>query len=147
MFRRLWNWLKSTLSKLESLKDKYLPVAVNVVQAVKKAIESGTFDVVAGVIKTLIPGTIDDDVIDSIVKYTKERIPFLCVELQILKATNGNDIDKALAALKLTYGDKWEQFTSGLAGELLTFLADDKIDVAEAKILAKKFYDEYIKKY
>lgn len=146
MFKKVIDRIKKFFSRADKLKDKLLPIAVNVVQAIKKAIESGTVEFVADIVKTLIPGTADDVVIDKAVKFAKERVPHLCIQLEILNIANSSpDVESALEALKLTYGDKWEQFTSGLAGELMEMLSDGKIDREEAKYLAKEYYDKYIK--
>lgn len=150
LLTKIKQWFKSLLNKASGLTDKYLPVAVNVVQAVKKAIESGTVDVIADIVKSLIVGTADDIIIDRIVVFAKKRIPALCIQLEILEISkaSGGDAEVltiALNKLRDTYGDKWESFTSGLAGDLVEYLSDGKIDAREAALMAKKYYDENIK--
>lgn len=150
MIEKIKNWFKSLFDKTKSLISKHLPTAVFVVQGVKKAIDSGAVDFFADIVKRIISGTADDIIIDKAIAFAKERIPVLCIQLEILKATNvsGGSIEvlqQALDALQDTYGDKWEEFTSGLAGELIEYLADGKIDAGEAKKLAKAYYDKNIK--
>lgn len=149
LIEKIKNWIKSFLTKVDEIKDKYLPVAVHSVQVIKKAIENGTVDTIADIAKIALPD-VGDAILDKVVKYATEHIPRLCIQLEILNASNvsGGDVEVlkiALDELKDTYGDKWEQFTSGLAGEILVMLADGKIDAKEAKELAKAFYDEHIK--
>jgi len=115
LINKISAWLKELKLKLIKIRIKYLPVAVNVVQAVKKAINNGTLDTIEDILKFVL-NDVGDKVVDVVVGYLKKHIPELCVELEILNATtNTNDIESALKALKSTYGDKWEQFMSGLA--------------------------------
>lgn len=150
MIEKIKNWFKSLFDKTKSLVNKHLPTVVLAVQGIKKVIDSGAVDFLADIVKKLISGTADDIVIDKVIAFLKERIPVLCIQLEILNAANvsGGDaevLQQALDALKGTYGDKWEEFTSGLAGDLLEYLADGKIDSKEAMELAKEYYDKYVK--
>lgn len=141
LIKRIGGWFKLFL-------NKNLPVAVHAVQGVKKAIESGTFDDIANILKMVIPGGADDIIIDRISKFAKKHIPVICIQLEILSATNSNEINlkEALTKLKDVDGDKWAEFTSGLAGDILAMLEDNKIDAGEAKQLAKAYYDRYVRK-
>jgi hypothetical protein len=148
--KNFFKWLKSLVSKLQKLKDKYIPVSVKIVQAVKAAINSGTLSIVIDGFKLLLP-TAGDIALDQFEKYLIRRIPALCVQLEIINAVNLSDkseeaIKQALNALSETYGEKWDEFMSGLAGDLANYLSDHVLDSKEAKKLAGKFYDEYIKK-
>jgi len=145
--KKVISWFRKLTKKVR----KALPIAVMVVQGIKQAIDNGTVDFLADIVKKIIPTGTDDAVIDIAIKYAKKHIPVLCIKLEILNASNiaNGDVElltHALNALKETQGEKWEQFTSGMAGEILTFLADGKIDGVEATILAKGYYDKYIKK-
>ena len=144
---KIKTFFKNIWIKIKSITDKYLPLSVKVVQGVKKAIESEAYDTVLGIVKTMIKGEADDVILDKVTAFLRKRVPELCIQLEILNAANGSDdIESALKALKTTYGDKWEQFMSGLAGDLYNYLSDGKLDAKEAAALAKSFYDSYIKK-
>lgn len=147
--KKLINWIKGIFSKTQRLFNKFIPIAVDIVQGVKKAISSNTLDVIANVLKAILPD-VADSIIDLIVKYLTERIPALCIQLEIIEAVNLSDkteeaVKQALSALQETYGEKWDEFMSTLAGDLVNYLSDGKLDAKEAKELAGKFYDEYIK--
>lgn len=148
--KKLIIWLKGLLPKLRKLREKYIPIAVNVVQGVKRAIESGTLDTAFNVLRMFLPD-IGDVILDQVEKYLINHIPELCVQLEIIEAVQLSDkseeaIKQCLEALKETYGDKWAEFMSGMSGDLANFLSDGVLDAKESRVLAGKFYDKYIKK-
>lgn len=149
LLTKIKQFFKSLFRKVDELKNKYLPIAVNAVQIVKKAIDNGTADTIVDIVKIVSPD-VGDAILDKVLAYVRKRIPQLCIQLEILNAYNlsvdGVDaLEAALNALKDVYGEKWEEFTSGLAGDILVMLEDGKIDSKEAKELAKLFYDKYVK--
>ena len=145
---KIKEWFKSLFRTADELKDKYLPIAVNVVEAIKKAIESGTVDVIEDIAIMLYPkGGI---LIKKATEYAKDHIPSLCLQLQIIELSDlaDGDVDAltvSLDKLKETTGEQWDNFMSGMAGTLVSYLSDGKIDWKEAKELAGEFYDEYVK--
>lgn len=149
IFKKLFRWVNELIDKFDNKIDKLIPVAVNVVQAVKKAIESETFDIVKEIVKSLVPSTADF-VIDKAVEIAKQNIPKLAIQLEIIKSisnidNNTEQLQEALIALKDVFGIKWETFCTGLAQEILVVLSDGKVTWAEAAILSKRYYDEYVK--
>lgn len=150
IFGKVWSWFSGLWKKADNVVDKIIPVAVNVVQGVKKAIDTGNLDIVAEIAKKLIPGTVDDVIIDKAVEIAKKNIPRIAIQLDIIK--NISEIEgtpeqmkEALLALKNVFGEKWEKFCTGLAQEILVVLSDGKVTWAEAAILSKRYYDEYVK--
>ena len=151
IFKKAWNWVTGLWSKLDKKADQIVPVAVNVVQAVKKAIESETFEVVKEIVKNTIPGTVDDAIIDKAVSIAEKNIPVIDIQLEIIKAISETEgtpeqMKASLSALKNVFGDKWEKFTTGLAQSIIEAFSDGKCTGAEAYRLAKEYYDEYVKK-
>lgn len=146
--KKIKAWFISLINGTRKLLKKYLPIAVYVTQGIKKAIESGTVDFLADIVKRLIQGGADDILIDKAVSFAKKRIPELCLQLEIINIAHANSPDAvgiALDTLKETYGEKWEEFMKGIAGELVEYLSDGKIDLKEAKELASSYYKEYVK--
>lgn len=140
MFKRFWNWIKELLDN----KEKYLRISVNVVQAVKKAINSNTFSVVKDIAKALLPDT-GDAILDKAVAFAEKEVPILCLQLEIMEANEEHDAEEALKALSETYGEKWGVFMSSLAGRIAEIVSDGKIDPRESRELAKEYYDKNIK--
>lgn len=147
--KKLISWIKGLFSKIERLKNKLIPVAVDVVQAVKKAINNGSLDILSDLLVMILPPT-GDLAVYSVKKFLEKNIPELCVQLEIINAVNLSDkteeaIKQALDALAETYGDKWNEFMSGLSGKLAEFLSDGEIDWKEGKELGSDYYNKYIK--
>lgn len=132
--KKLISWLKSAWSFITRLSKKYVPLAVTIMQGIKKAIENGNMDITAGVLKSLIPGVADDIVIEKVVAFLKKRIPVWCEKLGI-----------AQDALNELTGEKWAEFTSGLAGDIAAHLSGDMLDPIASAKEAKMYYDTNIK--
>jgi hypothetical protein len=151
MLKKVWKWIKGLVRKADDLVEKALPVATAVVEGVKKAIDSGLFDAVSATVKSLIPGTADDVLIDKAVSIAKKQVPKLALQLQIVSGIAGiedeNEQMKAIfKALGESSGVEWQKFCTGLAQEVLIALADDKITWGEAGGLVEYYYRNYINK-
>lgn len=127
-------WLKSLFANVKKLSEKYIPIAVTVVQGIKKAIENGNLDITANVLKGLIPGTIDDVIIERVVVFLKKQIPIWCERLEITQD-----------ALNKLSGEKWAEFTSGLAGDIASEISGGLLNPEASAIDAKVYYDTNIK--
>lgn len=150
LFIKVWSWFSGLWKKTDNVVDKIIPVAVNVVQGVKKAIDTGNLDIVAEVAKKLIPGTVDDVIIDKAVEIAKKNIPRIAIQLDIIK--NISEIEgtpeqmkEALFALKNVFGEKWEKFCTGMAQEIVVVMSDGDITTSEAWTLTKRYYDDFVK--
>lgn len=150
LFKKFLAWVGQLWKKTDAIVDKIIPVAVNVVQGVKKAIDTGTFDVVAEIAKKLIPGTTDDVIIDKAVEIAKKNVPRIAIQLDIIKNIaeiegTPDQMKEALFALRNVFGEKWEKFCTGLAQEIAVVLSDGKITTSEAWTLTKLYYDDFVK--
>ena len=132
--KKFINWLKSLFANVKKLSEKYIPIAVTVVQGIKKAIENGNLDITADVLKELIPGTIDDVLIARVVVFLKKQIPVWCDKLGI-----------AQDALNQLSGEKWAEFTSGLAGDIASEISGGILNPEASAIDSKIYYDTNIK--
>jgi hypothetical protein len=133
--KKIISLLKSVWAFITGLSKKYIPLAVTIVQGIKKAIENGNLDITAGVLKSLIPGDVDDIIIEKVVTFLKKRIPVWCEKLEITQD-----------ALNELTGEKWAEFTSGIAGEIASHLSGDMLDPIASAKEAKMYYDINIKK-
>lgn len=151
IFGKISDWVGQLTKKIYKIVDKSIPVAVDVVQWVKKAIDSGEFQTVANIAKSVIPGTYDDVFIDKAVKIAEKEIPKLAIKLEIvekvsdIEETDPTKLKESLIALKSVFGDKWEQFCTGLASEIIVKLSNKTRTHIEAWKLAKEYYDKYVK--
>jgi hypothetical protein len=147
--KKLIKWLKRLISNMQRLKNKFIPVAVKIVQVVKKTIDNGTFEVIFDGLFLLVPGAWKIP-ISKVEKFLIKRIPLLCVELEILKAVTLSEkseeaVIQALKAVNVAYDVKKDEFMRGLAGDLANYFADDAFDLSEIREFAGKYYDKFIK--
>jgi|GEM_PF-1396790 len=153
-FRKIWSWIKKMWKKVNDIADEYVPIAVNVVEAVKKAIESKKFSVIVTIIETFTPKA-TDEIIDTIIALLKKYIPKISLQLQIIEAiTDEEDPVKQIELIFQKIGEgitdeQWQKFCTGLAQEVLYTLAKDsdggsKITWAEAGTLIEYYYQNYV---
>lgn len=151
IFKKVWAWIEGLWNDLDHQIEKLLPVATNVVQAVKTAIENKNFDMVTTVIKNLIPGQTDDVIIDKAVELARKHIPQLAIQLEIYNViADISDPREQLIAvfekLQTASGEKWQKFCTQLAQQVLVDMSDGKITWGEAGVYVELYYKTYIKK-
>ena len=110
--------------------------AVVFLQAIKSGIDTNTFKSIKDLVVTLIPGTIDDTVINAIVAVLDEDIPKACTALNIVydAAEQGTDAEKLAAVMQgisnATTDQKAKIYTE-LAGKIALQLSDGKLSWGE----------------
>ena len=147
---KLWNFIMSMTNKLDNEVEKLIPVATNIVQAVKKAIENPAFEITAMVVKNLIPGSTDDVIIDKAIYLTKQNLPKIALQLEIIDSVTKfkNPEEQLLFIFKElnnVSSVKWQKFCSQLAQQIVIDMADEKISWGEAGVYVEMYYKTYIK--
>ena len=148
---KLWNFIMSMTNKLDNEVEKLIPVATNIVQAVKKAIENDQILIVLEVIKFTIPGNIDDKIIDKALELTRKYIPKIALQLQIINSiTEIEDTNEQMIAvinvLKNASKEEQSKYWHELAKQILYALADGKVTWGESASIVEYHYKNYIKK-
>lgn len=150
LLQRIWAFIEGLFSKLEKEVEKLVPVATNIVQGVKKVVESGTTGAILEVIKFTIPGNTDDKIIDKAMEIVKEYIPKIAKQLGIIDAiTEIEDVNEQMIAVvnvlrdanDETQSDYWHE----LAAFILRALADGKITLGEAGAIVEYHYQNYVR--
>lgn len=149
-FAKIWAWIEMLFSKLEKEVEKYVPVAVKVVEAVKKTVENNQFLSVIEIVKFAIPGDTDDKIIDKVLGVVQEYIPKIALQLNIIDSITGIDNvnDQMIAvvnALKEANSEQQSDYWHELAAFILRKLADGKITLGEAGSIAEYHYQHYVK--
>jgi len=139
------------LRKLDKKVESLIPIASNVVQAIKVVMENGKLDMMATVLKQLIPGVKDDLIINSAVALAKKYVPVIALRLEIITSiTNIEDPELQLieifGKLQDTSKVKWQMFCSQLAQQIVIDMADEKITWGEAGVYLELYYKTVIKK-
>lgn len=148
---KLWAWIMRSVRNLDARIDILLPIVSNVVQGVKKAIEYKDFDMIVSVVKSIIPGTADDLIIDKAVALVRKHLPEIALQLQIVTAIADTEepreqLIKIFAELQNVSDEIWQKFCSQLAQQLLIDMIDNKITWGEAGVYVELYYKTYIKK-
>lgn len=131
IFEKIINAIKGKWMDVTSfMKEKAIPVTLVVVNAIKKAVDTGVIDFAVGMTKTKTD--------DAILLQVKNWLPKAMLELTtadaIIKAHGTNEqiiasIIEWLSKQSITFQNN---FYVGLAGKLNLYLADGKISVGEA---------------
>jgi hypothetical protein len=148
---KLWSFILRMTNKIDGAVEKIIPVATNVVQAIKLAVENPLFEITTTVVKNIIPGQTDDIIIDRAVVLARLYIPRIALQLNIINSIT--DIEDPREQLQIIFaklqnvkGEKWQKFCSQLAQQIVIDMADGKITWGEAGVYVELYYKTYIKK-
>lgn len=144
------NYIKRIYKRLIDESKVYIPVAIDVVEALKLVLDSPVDDIVLDVIGILIPN-LPKNKIDVIKDKIHAELPKILIELNLINAaTNSTDINEQLKgileALKIASEDTKAEKYHILASKLLVILSDGKISWSESVIFTEWYYQTHIKK-
>lgn len=150
LFKKIWNFIEGLFSKLEREVEKYVPVAVNIVEGVKRTVENKQFKSVLEIVKFSIPGDTDDKIIDKVMAVAQEYIPKIAIQLNIIESiTDIEDVNEQMIAvtnaLKSSNDEQKSDYWHELAAFVLRRLSDGKITLGEAGSIAEYHYQNYVK--
>lgn len=151
LFSKIWAFVEMLFVKAEDEVMKLVPVAVNIVEAVKNTMDDSKFISVVEIVKFAIPGDADDKLIDKVLEVTREYIPKIALQLGIIqsindKATINEKMVAVVEALKNANADDQNDYWHELATFILRKLADGKLTLGEAGSIAEYHYQNYVKK-
>ena len=127
----------------------FVPIAVNIVEALKSFLSSDTSGVIAAIIKKAIPGVKDDVLVDKITAWLKIELPRLSIKLHLVNTAINikNNEDKIQAIIDML---KLSENKGTLALEFATslsyYLMDGKLTKEELKAASDDFYNKFVKK-
>jgi len=140
LFEKLSSFVKSILGNIFDEFKKHSEAAVKVTGNIKKLVESPIADVVV----TVIPGDIDNAIVEKLRKVLPEVTQKVAILHGILKEndTNSDIIASVIENLKQMNPDARVTFWVLFSGELNKALSDGKLDLAEAFVLSQMAYIE-----
>lgn len=150
LLQKVWNWVKGLYEGLVGTTKKYVPVAIKIVEAIKKVMDSPVDDVALAIITMAIPGDADDKLVKKVKEFVEDNLPKFLVELKIInEISNYPDLNSQLQGIitelkKLsptTQAALWHNFAS-LAIEKLS---DGECTWADAVVLAEWYYNNVYK--
>lgn len=146
IFKKIRDWYVGLTIDVK----QYIPIAINVVEGIKKFMESDVDDIIAEIIKMAIPGNVDDIIIDNVKEILEEWIPIILNRLSIIdkrEIRSEEDFVKVnLHALKNSNIDMKHAFYHNFATLILQKLLNDKLTKSECIILTEYYYVNEFKK-
>lgn len=147
LLQKVWSWVRGVYEKVMGTSTKLVPVAIRVVEGLKRAMEGNVDDVVAFIIKRAIKGEADDLIIDKVKKMVEDWLPKIALELNIINSINGiedkNDQLKAILdeIKKLDQKGQWITWHS-YAVMIIDLLADGEWSWSDSVVLAEAVFKE-----
>ena len=143
LITKIWNKIHKLFDQTNEELKKYIPIAINVVEAIKKFNESASADLIEYVVETAIPGSADDIIIKRSRSITREWLPKVLVELKIagsiVQLEKDSDKLKAfLTELKLT--STKGIIYKGIAGKFLEKASDGDVSFDDAIALTSDYF-------
>ncbi|MGM0377848.1 MAG: hypothetical protein ACQEQ0_13840 [Bacteroidota bacterium] len=150
LFKKIWGFIEGLFVKAEEQVERYAPIAVNIVEGVKRTVENNQFKSAVEIVKFAIPGDTDDKIIDKVLAVVQEYIPKIALQLNIIESiTDIEDVNDQMVAvvnaLKHANADEQSDYWHELAAFVLKKLADGKITLGEAGSIAEYHYQNYVK--
>lgn len=150
LVKKIWDAVKKVYAKMVLKTRSMVPVAINVVQALKVIMDSPVDDILAAIVKAAIPGDADNVLIDKITATIKEYLPKVLFELKLVDSiANIDDPNEQLKAiitqLQLSSNETKAIVYHGLATLILEKLSDGELSFSDAATIAEYYYQNVAK--
>ena len=137
--KKIFKFLARLFRNLKALAQKYVTPSVQVVEAIKQAVDSP----VMPVITAIIPGNLDNTIVEKLKKELPRVLQILRISDECLKLTTAQDILLCAITKLREYNPEARaaQYHS-IAALLSVTLSDGKITWREAIHLAEEIYQQ-----
>jgi len=124
---------------------RMVPIAINVVEGIKKVMDGPVDDIVLAVVKNAIHGSADDLLIDKVQAVVKEWLPKILLELKMVEGIAGiedqnEQLQAILAQFKLSSDESKNIFYHGFCSLILEKLSDGKIDWSDSILISEYYF-------
>lgn len=149
LIQKIFAFIKKLYNKLVDETKELVPVAIKVVEGIKKVMDSPVDDVTLAIIATIIPALPKDKISYYKLKL-EDYLPKLILELNLVNTiANETDVNKQLQMileqLKLSSDEVKAEKYHALASKILVILSDGKVTWSEAVILTEWYYQDFLK--
>lgn len=149
--KKLWSWVERVFNKLNAKTKELVPVAINVVQAIKDFELSGSADFIEFVVTKSIPGEADDKAVKVGREIIRKWLPKILIELQLVEVAAGtNDINEKLQLilkrLKLSSDETQNIVYHGIASLIIEKLSDGDLSWSDSIAISEYYYKNILKK-
>jgi light-regulated signal transduction histidine kinase (bacteriophytochrome) len=151
ILKKITDWVKNLYQKTDDDLKKYVPIAINIVNGIKKFMDSPADDVILSLVEMAIPNGATVVMIEKIKATVKEWIPKILLDLQIANSIanlpNVNDqLQAVLNQIKLSSDETKTMLYRGLASTILFKLSDGKLTLAESYEIEEYYYKNFLNK-
>ena len=148
--KKIWSAIRSLYESIVGSTRKYVPIAINIVEAIKSVMDTPVDDVVAEILKRAIPGTADDILIDKVKSVVEKWLPKILLELRLVESISGiedenEQLQAVLAQLKLSSEETQNILYHGLASLILEKLSDGELSWSDAVAISEYYYINFKK--
>lgn len=151
IFATIWAFVTNLWKKADQLVEKVTPIAIKVVNELKKINESTTGDIIDMIVSAVIPGTNDDKIIDLIRLKLKEILPKVLLQLNLAQSIadikDPNEQLKAiLTAINMSPDQTKNAYYHTFCVMIIESLADGKLTWSESVHISEYYYSNIYKK-
>jgi len=148
--KKIWSAIRSLYESIVGNTRKYVPIAINIVEAIKSVMDTPVDDVIAEILKRAIPGTADDILIDKVKSVVEKWLPKILLELRLVESISGiedenEQLQAVLAQLKLSSEETQNILYHGLASLILEKLSDGELSWSDAVAISEYYYINFKK--
>lgn len=149
--KKLWSWVERVFNQLNAKTKELVPVAINVVQAIKDFELSGSADFIEFVVTKAIPGDADDKAIIAGREIIRKWLPKILLELQMIEVAAGTDdinekLQLILKRLKLSSDETKNIVYHGIASLIIEKLSDGDLSWSDSIAISEYYYKNILKK-
>lgn len=140
--------IKNFFSKAEDQTKKLTLIAIKLTEGLKAVMDSPVDDVILSVVKSAIPGTADDVLIDQIKAYVEKHLPTTILTLKMVNSIASitdpaEQLKAILAQFKLSDDIEKNAAYHDFCTKAIFCLADGKLTWSEAVYLAQSGYEDF----
>ena len=149
--KKLWAWVAKVFNGLNAKTKLLVPIAINIVQAIKDFELSQSADFIEFVVTTAIPGDADDKAVKKGRSIARVWLPKILLELQLIDSiANESDLNTQLQAilsqLRLSSDETQNIVYHGLSSLIIEKLSDGELSWSDAVAISEYYYKNIIKK-
>lgn len=151
LIRRIWNGIRKAYRGITGITSEMIPIAINVVEGIKKVMDSQVDDVVLAILSVVFPGVANNPLVGKVKKFVEEKLPSILLNLKIINSIAGIDnpneqLKAILAQFKLSSDEQKNVAYHEIAYLSMEALADGKITRSEAIVLSEFYYKKILNK-
>ena len=148
--KKIWYAIKSLYESIVGSTRKCVPIAINIVEAIKSVMDTPVDDVILEILKRAIPGTADDVLIDKVKSVVEKWLPKILLELRLVDSVaniedQNEQLKAILAQLKLSSDETQNMLYHGLASLILEKLSDGELSWSDSVAISEYYYVNFKK--